>query len=480
MIARNAALTCVALTALLPGRIPCQEPPLIPFQLTRLELEVRVDYERAALTGRAVLHLSNVSAHAVSEVPLLLNRLMTVSSVEGLDGVALPFQQDVVVFQDDSMRQVNAAVVRLGGAVTPGDSVAVVVRYGGRLVGYTETGSLYIRDHIDHAFTILREDAYAFPTLGVPSWSAIRAMAREPFAFSLEVAVPADLVVATGGQGLGTRSRDSTTTWTYRSEAPVPFLNIAIAPYRTLDEGGVRIFYLPEDSAGAGEVQRAVRGAVAQYTEWFGSLRQDIRLTVIEIPEGWGSQASLSAGIIETVDAFRDRAQRYQLYHELSHLWNAPDRDRPSPRWNEGLASFLQWRMAAQLDGWSGWDAWRARTEASLKARCAPRTPCATVPFALYGRDGLTGASYPVGSLMFYLLYQALGREAFDRTYRQFFQRFRDQGATTSDLVAAFKAASPVGERIVSEWLLTTRWNERLASGQSVRDMLDEYVAQRH
>jgi aminopeptidase N len=99
------------------------------------------------------------------------------------------------------------------------------------------------------------------------------------------------------------------------------------------------------------------------------------------------------------------------------------------------------------------------------------------VPLANYGAAGLTDRSYSVGMLMFYALAQTLGAEGFDRAYRGFFQQYRDRGATTADFVAAFRRASPKSDRVLSDWLLTTRWYRRLASGETVRHMVDGYTA---
>jgi hypothetical protein len=195
----------------------------------------------------------------------------------------------------------------------------------------------------------------------------------------------------------------------------------------------------------------------------------------MEIPEGYGSQASLTGGIILTADAFRDRSQLRQLYHELSHLWNVPDRDVPSPRWNEGLATFVQWRMAGELDGWSDWN---ARTEASAQSllrRCTPPSACAAVPLAEYGRRGLTDYAYTTGFLMFYALYHTLGEATFDSTYRAFFQQYRVEGATTATLARAFVAADNRADRILNEWLFTTRWRERLAAGETMAAIVASY-----
>ena len=237
--------------------------------------------------------------------------------------------------------------------------------------------------------------------------------------------------------------------------------NITIAPYDSLDQGGVRVFFFPRDSAGARTLARASHAALERYADWFGPLGQESRLTVIEIPDGWGSQASLTAGIIQTADAFRDGAERYQLYHELSHLWNAPDLERPSPRWNEGLASFLQWRMAEELDGWHDWDARIDRIVESLKRQCSAERRCATVPFVEYGSAGLTDLSYSVGALMFDTLYRSLGPQAFDRAYRDFFQRHRLSGGTNRERVASFERVNPGSRRIFADWLYSTRWYQR-------------------
>jgi len=436
----------------------------VPFELSSLGLDLRVDYGQAELGGAATLGLRNASDVAATAVPLLLGRLMTVASVTDAAGTPLAFTQRVVVFADDSIRQVNAVTVRLPAPLAPGDSARLVVRFGGFLVGYTETGSLYIKDHVARDFTILREDAFAFPVLGAPAWTAYRSVRREPFAFAARVTVPAGLVVATAGTGASRPAGDSLVTWEYRGDRPVPFLNIAIAPYRVLEGAGSRIFHFPADAAGARMVARAIARAVGRLTSWYGPPGAAPRLTVVEIPEGYGSQASLAAGILQTADAFRRRAELPQLYHEITHVWNVPDGDRPSPRWNEGLATFLQWRLAAALDGWDGWPARLQRAVQGIDRTCRSGAPCDSVPFAGYGGAGLTDLSYPVGLLMFYALRAAMGSAAFDRAYRDFFQRFRETGAPSDSLVAVFRRTSPAAAPVFDDWFASTRWRRRLAA----------------
>ncbi len=230
---------------------------------------------------------------------------------------------------------------------SPGARTDVTIAWSGFLVPYTETGMRYVRDHVERSFTILRAESFGFPQIRVPSFEQSRAMPAGGFTYALRVTVPADLVVATGTAATARVESDSLSTWTFASDTPVPFLLVAIAPYETLTEGDLRVFYFPEDSSGARTVMGAMQDAVRTYGRWFGPVGSRLRLHVIEIPEGWGSQADLNAGIIQTADAFRDTTELVQLYHELAHLWHPADVDSAPPRWNEGLATFLSYRMAA-------------------------------------------------------------------------------------------------------------------------------------
>jgi hypothetical protein len=130
--------------------------------------------------------------------------------------------------------------------------------------------------------------------------------------------------------------------------------------------------------------------------------------------------------------------------------------------------------MAAALDGWSDWDARVNASAQSLIRRCA-QMACDTVPFSDYGKTGRTDLSYSVGFLMFYALHGLLGDEAFDRAYRDYFQRNRERGATTVDLAKAFRDADPRSERVLSDWLSTTRWYSRLRAGETVAQMIETY-----
>lgn len=445
--------------------------------LSHVELQLRVDYDSELIAGEAVLTVQNPAEEPLSRVPLLLNRLMRVEEVRGDRGQELGFRQQVTVFEDRTTYQVNAVEVDLNDPVPPGGSVRIAVAYGGHLVGYTEVGFRYVQERIAREFTILREDAHAFPTVGVPSLRVNRAASRVPFGFDVTTTVPAELVVATGGEEVGRTVRDGMTTWRHRSRGWAPYLVVAIAPYQVVEADGLRIFHFPEDGEGAQRVLQAAQRAAARYREIFGALDGPLALSVMQIPEGWGSQASLAGGIIQEAAAFRDRSQLVQLYHELSHLWNARDLDAPSPRWNEGLATFLQGRLARELDDWDGEGVALQQTATRLLARCGAADPCGRVPLRRYGHEGMTDLSYSVGRLMFAALYHVLGEETFDRALRGHFQGHRASGTRTDDLVRAFvEAGGRVAQAVFDDWLDSTDWVERLRTRPSIEDVFDRYL----
>ena len=456
---------------------------LIGLRLTHLVLDLAIDYEKDRLDGTATLEVENTSDEPIILIPLLLYRLMTVSAVTDDGGTAIAFTQDIVTLEDWPQYQASHITVILDSPIEPGDRGTVRVTYGGYLTGFIETGMLYVRDRINRDFTILREEALAFPVLGVPSWERNRAAPRAPFTFVVRIAVPEDLTVAAGGKLVERTVDYGNATFEYRSVLPADFVNIAIAPYRLLESqgGGARIFYFPDDSVGARRVLGRLDQAMDYLEQRFGPLGSHLGLTVIEIPEGFGSQASLASGIIQTRDAFNDPSQHRQFYHELSHLWNAPDLDVPSPRWNEGLASFLERRLAAALDGWSELESYMEGAGQDIVGRFEENPSYRATPFIDYGKRSLTGLSYPVGMLMFYALYQLTGPEAFDAAIGGYFQRYRTSGGATEAFVEFFQESTSADlEGFFDDWLRTTHWIDRLRGAGSVSALIAEYRGTMH
>lgn len=460
----------------LQGGVVAQETAEFGLAMNRLELSLDLNHEDGSLSGSASYEIVNLSNSPVSEVPFNLGRLMTVQSASFVEGGNLEFSQDVTVFVDSPRLQVNHVLVSLPRPLAPGSEVTLRLDYSGFLVGYTETGSLYVQDRVvwnalapyrpDGRFSILRTDAFAWPALGTLNRRLNRVAPRPDFSFSALVDVPEPYMVASSGRLVEQQTHDGRTSFLYEGSAPVPFLNLPIAEYAVRKGPGVRVYHFPADSAGGVRVLEGATRGLELLANWFGPLGVTPDLAVMEIPEMWGSQASLAGGIIQTADAFGTAGSMSALYHELSHLWNARDLDQPSARWNEGLATFLASRMADELDGSEEMgDAVQSTTEKLLAA--VSRTPeIASVPFSQYGEAGLTDFSYRVGFLMFYALDSALGKETSNAVLRGFFQEHKDRGWTFQGLAEQLKAQTQQDlSGLLEDWFYTTAWFEKLRAG---------------
>jgi hypothetical protein len=457
--------------------VPARAQDTTPESFTQsdVRLDLSVDHATKSLGGFITYTLTNWTDQPAGKVSFLVNRLMEASAVTDGDGSPLPFSQDVLRFHDDPMRQVTQIKVTLPRAIPPGGTTRIRIDYAGNLVGYTEIGWLYVKDHVDTAFTIIREDALAFPVLGGLSDAANRRRPRPSFTYDASIRVPSAYLVATGGKSSRTPNPDGTVTWRYLSGKPSPFLNVAIAPYDTIVEGGVRIFHFHEDSVGARRVMANTQQAMRLLSQWFGPLHGDWNLTITEIPDGWGSQASLVGGIIQTASAFKDPGHLGELYHELSHLWNAPETEAPPPRWNEGLAMFLQHVLQERVDGWTGRAASEVRTIARIKSAMTGDSKLRSVPIIDYGRRDMTDYSYSVGEIMFATLYDLIGEAQFNAIVGGHYQKF-GAGGTTRDLVAlASKNSSRDLTSFFNDWIFTTRWTDKIATATSISDLVESY-----
>lgn len=442
---------------------------------TRYELDLGVNFKEERISGSARITLKNSSVSPAREASFLLYRLMTVTAVQDEKGETIPFRQAIVAFEDEPKRQANHVLVSLAPPLQPGKSAIVKIEYGGYLAGYVETGSLYIKDRVDEAFTIIREDADAYPTVRVPSFASNRVAGLPEFDYLVRITVPESHVVANGGALVERTARGGRVTYVYRNVKPAWRMDFAIARFGTLEQPGLRIFHLPEDSEGAKRVLEAARASMALYKEWFGPLRNSPEFTVIEIPDGWGSQADVTS-ILQAAAAFRDPARLHEVYHEISHLWNVPSLDRPYCRWNEGLASFLEDLTQERLDGTPLLDKRAERTAQWLVGRAGEEPRLKSVPMIDYGKVEMAGYSYSVGMLMFYALYRFVGQESFDAIVGGYYQKYQATGASTEQLVSHSKTAA--GRDLApffKDWLYSARWYEILASGVKVQDLAARY-----
>ena len=448
----------------------------IPLAPVAYDLAITVDYDQRIINGSGRITVRNTSEHPVRHVPLLLYRMMKASDIVGVDGRRLRFTQEILPFDDWEQLQVNYVDVTIP-SLGAGQETTLSIAWGGRLHGYTEA-MRYVQDHIDPAYTTVREETKAYPVIGYPSWRANVSAGMPDFDVELRVTVPDTLVVAYGGELLDVAQADGKATYHYRSLIPSWRIDVAIAPYEITRRDGLTLFYFPEDRAGAETVARGFVHAVEQYADWFGPLHDFRGYAIIEVPTGYGSQAAVN-DILLQASVFQHPDDLTQIYHETSHLWNVELSDRPSPRWDEGLATFHQ---ALLVDVFAKDEALTAVEELARRMRDRLRTQfqneprLGTIPPFHFGTEDVTDLSYRVGMLMFGVLHYLIGQERLNTLVGDFYQEHHADGASTADFVAQANRVAPVDlERFFQDWLYGAGYTRFLDGDLSLAQIASTY-----
>ena len=441
---------------------------------SRYALDIRVDLAHNRLDAEAQMTAVNRSSAAVGSASLLLYRLLRVTGVRDATGAPLSFRERVVEFLDHPTFQARQLVVSLPRSVLPGDSTTIRITYDGYLLGYAETGYSYLHDRIDSTYSLIRMDTYAYPELRPPSHVIARRAGLPRYDYRARITVPNGYIVANGGELLSRRDSSGWTTFVFRNLKPAWRMDFAIAPFVVREEGTLRVYQLPADSLGGARVMRSMQRCLQLFTRWFGALRGQTAFALIEIPDGWGSQADVTS-ILETAAAFRDSLSVRELYHELSHLWNVPAADSLPPRWEEGLASFLEDLAVDSLNGRVTTDRnaqWRVDR---LRERVKQEPRLRDVAPIDYGKYDMTDYSYSVGAVMFYVMYRVTGHDAFTRLVRVYYDTHAQTGGNTSEFMTIAKQLSPVplGE-LFGDWLQSARWTDVIAVTDA-RQLVDRY-----
>ena len=451
----------------------------IGFKPVHYGLDLTLDYENHHLEGRCRLTLVHTTGQPEASVPLTLFRLLNVTSVRDGRGRALEFRQRVLALEDWDVIQVNFVEVDLASPLGPGEKEDLVIDYSGSIVGYAAEGMLYVKDHVDKAFTILRTDGLAYPQIGVPSDKANRAAGLPEFDYDLKVTVPGPELAVNAGRLLERSTKDGRTIFHYVSAKPSWRIDVTVADYRQRDDaaGNARVFCLAGDEESGGAILEALAKCRGLFTTLFGPLPGDTPFSIIEVPEGYGSQAD-SACILLTRDAFKDKSRFIDLYHEISHLWNVKALDPQPPRFeSEGLATFLQYYVQVKLEGKTdALDRAEARILDRVRAELAKDRIAAESPMIDYGRVDKTDLSYTKGMLFFALLSRLMGEAELLKAVAGFQRHYAASGATARQFLDWMAKSTPVPlNRVFDEWITGTGSTKMMLEGLTFDQILKKY-----
>lgn len=452
----------------------------LSLETKRYDLDVKVDYAAKKVFGRCRLTVRNPTEDLIPEIPLLLYRLLKVTSLTDTQGAPIPFEQKVLSIEDWEELQVNYIEARFPDPIAPGQSETIDIAYEGFLFGYSNEGWMYVKDHIEKEFSFMRMDGFGYPVVGYPNMQVNRRAGLQSFDYTLSVTVPVGLTVANGGKLAGTSTIDGQTTFTYTNLKPAWRMDMPIAPYGIVEDeqNSLKVFHLPQDKDNAGMILETMKKSFQLYTNWFGPADDFQGLTVIEVPEGYGSQADVTS-ILQTADAFQNRDRITDLYHEIAHIWSVRANDPLPPRFeSEGLAMFLQYFVQERLDDKpdaliKGYE----RLSDRFHQQCEQNPKCKDVPIIEYGNKDLTDLSYTKGMLFFYILYRIIGEKDFLNAAGSFYQRFKLTGATAREFLDHVKQRSVQNlDKLYEEWIYGTESSRLVLEKVPVEEIIQRYL----
>ncbi|MCF2909469.1 peptidase M1 [Pseudoalteromonas sp. DL2-H2.2] len=439
-------------------------------------LNYDINVEKRSLAASGVITVINTSNKNADHIPLRLYRLFRVSSLLDSKGNELEFTQQVLSNEDWPVLQTNYIEIKLDTPLKPNQFFEFQISFDGSLRGYSETGMNYVRDNISQAFSIIRMDALAYPLVTYPN-DRVNKRAKfwlNTYEYDVTINVPEGLVVANGGELLSHSTRNKVSTYRYANKLPAWRMDFAVANYQHYSKGNYSVFSWESEQASL-QLLEKIAATFDLYTNWFGPLQKDLGYTFIEVPEDYGAQADVTA-VIQDAKGFKELDR---VYHEISHQWNVKTLDAYSPRWNEGLATFLE-ELTLDKFGKSGH--LRTQTEKNLLhlKKVIKENPLYTrTAFIDYGKHGLN--SYITGMVFFHLLYDLVGEKKFNEMIGGFYRTYYSTGATTEQFVQYIKKYANANlEHFFEEWAYSPKYSKRLVYYKSYTQLYEFYKSNNH
>ena len=451
-------------------------------KVIRYELKLHVVPSEERMPAEVQMTIKNCTVAPVLQIPFLLNPLLSVEMVSDEHHALLDYRQAVVSMAEENKWRVNSVSVTLHRAVLQGHTTMIAIRYKGAVRGYEEVMA-YVHDHIGRHYTLLRPDALVYPMLAKASVQSYTEAYDSRFTYKQQIAVPNGFTVASGGSPQATSNKGALLTFRFSSRVPTWRMDIAIARFKVVKNrlGNLIVYSLSRDRTRAEILIKEMQRVVTFYSSRFGMTKRANAYTVIEIPDGWGSQAS-DFYILQESGAFNDPNRIHELYHEIAHSWNATAKPRvQATRWfDEGFASYFEALAIRQFKGQKAFDARMAEYRRRFLDAVASDSKNGNTPIAEYGTAALGDDSYTKGAWALFVLNEFVGDETFDRLIETFLAAYADKAADFEDFKAIAESISKLDLSLFFEdWIFGTYSSELLQNERSVADIVHRYAAAR-
>ena len=446
--------------------------------ITHYKLDIRFHLKEQRIDVVAWLTVKNITKAPVAKIPFLLYRLLAVKHAGNPGGRELAFSQNIVQLADEPSLQATAVNVTLTSPLQPGDSAIVTMDYGGFIFGYPEVMA-YVKDRIDEDFSLLRPDAFAYPVLAEPTFASALAASDTKFTYDIAATVPPGYRVACGGALTNSRVGPDSSAYFFHSKIPTWRIDLAVSKFAILEQSAAQlsVYFQREDSAGARNVLNAAEAVIALYTRMFGKPESFKGYTIIEIPDGWGSQAS-DYYFLQTAAAFKDSSRISEVYHEIGHTWNAmPAKSVKRCRYfDEAFASFFEALAVRAFAGDRAFEEHMQQSRDRFVQRAQKDKEVFGTPIAEYGTKELGRYSYSKGAWSLYVLYSLVGDKTFSSIIHTMLTEFTSHAIDFAEFQnLCERVANRNLQKYFQDWIYGSGSSQLLDDNTSIQDIVKRY-----
>ncbi|MFZ5558607.1 MAG: M1 family metallopeptidase [Pseudomonadota bacterium] len=401
------------------------------------DLDVKVDPERRTLAGVARLTI-DVPGPAV----LRLGERFTPEAAT-LDGKPLPAparRDGLLLWQLPATGAARVVEMKWRGELAPLDT------------------ALDHRDTLRHALPVAGAEGTFLPSAS--AWYPD--IAGQPLGYRLRLSLPADQRGLVAGRLAREEQRDHDYRATFEFSRPAEGIDLMAGPYQVRERvirsaaGGdirLRTYFHPRIADLADGYLDALKDYFDLYERWIGPYAfSEFSVVSSPTPTGFGMPTLTYLG----VDVLRlPFIKSTSLGHEVLHNWwgNGVYPDYRRGNWAEGLTTFMADYAFKERTGEEAARDMRLSWLRDFAAIPAGQDrPLAEFTSRTHGTSQIVG--YHKAAMLFLMLRDRLGREAFDAGVRRFWEQQRFRSASWDDLRRAFEAAS--GEDLApffEQWL---------------------------
>jgi len=337
------------------------------FTFTNYALNIRIEPEQQRLAAEGTIALRNDSGAPQKDVSLQISSGLGWRAIR-LDGKPVQFLTQTYTSDIDHTGALSEAIVSLPGAVAPGGTVTLQIRYEGVIsqdvtrltrIGVPQDQAKHSDwDQISERFTALRGVGYVawypvamdavtlsegnsvFEALGRWKMREAQATMKLKLADLWEGASTAPLC-----NGAGARVPNEVATDCAYSPLGMTVPVLVIGDYKGVDRPAINVSYLAGHEAGAQSYSTAAEKVVSFVRGWFGAPRT--RAEVVDLPDSQAAPFESGTMLLTSLDAVDPKLAEVTAVHQLTHAAFVSNRE-----WiYEGLAHFAQ---AAYVESVSG------------------------------------------------------------------------------------------------------------------------------